>query len=190
MAITAPTTGPVGSPSPPITLLEFVTYLQDAAPGTSEQQAVLTAAIGWVEERCGPITATDVRVLAAQRGRYSRDLVLPVRPVGVVTAVLDPQALDVIAQLEAEDVNWRAGVITAPYHRDGDWQIRLTTARTTAQVADLKEATLIIGKHLWESRNGLARSGMYSSDRPVFPPGYAIPSRAAQLLEGFIVSGH
>lgn len=80
-----------------------------------------------------------------------------------------------------------AGLLTG-VTASGDLSITYSAGRSTVPPA-IKVATLIIGRHLWDTQRGNAPSALPTVDEtaPQFGVGYAIPNRAMDLLAPFLL---
>lgn len=189
MALSAPTTGPVGTPDPPLLLADLGTYVNDPALDV-EAQPYLDAAVNWVQERCGPINPTAMRY-AVRQPLGNLVLHLPVLYLSELTELLDPEGVDVTDTITANDVDWRTGRIDAGYWLAGHWLATVTTGSPGDRSVQLRIAALVIAKNLWESQRGTeARAAFYGpgpDGNAPMPPGYAIPNRAATLVRPYRV---
>lgn len=193
MVLTAPSHGPVGTTTPPLTTTDLASYLGTGSPDVRMQQP-LTAAISKVEKLCGPITGGQFQYLLSQSSGANRtiypmwnmrQIVLPLQGSSLrsIDQMLDPYGTDVTASLTAPDIDWLGAVIVCPYQRRGDWQVTATSARDAGEAEVLKEAALIIAKALWERRRGQsARPAAYGEQAAGAPP-FAVPRDAHLLMQ-------
>lgn len=197
MALTAPSHGPTGTVTPPLTTTDLSTYLN--TPVVTAMQQPLTAAIRFVERRCGPVAGGQYNYLASQSsgsnrvfspGWNARQLDLPLQGVSLtsVDALVDPYGYDVVDSLTTADVDWEGAIIVCPYQRRGSWQVKATSARDSGDAETLKEAVLVIAKQLWEARRGMsARPAAYGGSDAAVPVGFAVPARAAELMNDLLL---
>lgn len=191
---------PPVEPTAFVTLSELAEYMNmpaGAPEATSEKlQETLTAALEYVAWRVGlPLdgldgAARDFRVYASGNA-----LVLPVTHLREPVTVKDPTGAEVDAAL-LHDVDLQAGIITLRGSRTGGrfagrgWTV---SAATRDGSASLKVAVKIIAAHLWETQRGREATGVRAAamagtaDGATTPTGrgYAIPARAAELLEPY-----
>ena len=192
---TAPTHGPTGTVTQPLATTDLATFMNTTA--TSAMQQPLSAAIGYVERRCGSILGGQ-RVFLAEQSTGSqrtfspmwnaRALALPIqgRDMASLDALVDPLGVDVTASLVAQDIDWNNATIVCPYMRRGVWAVTATTAREAYEAEALKEATLIIAKQLWETRRGHdARAAMAGATPPLL--GFSVPERAKELMSDLLL---
>lgn len=181
--VSRPTLGPV-APVAPVSPTDLLAHMQQGshgAPGTVETADVagaLTAAIGHVEQTCGPILATDVRVAAWHDGRQGSLLLTVPAAITAVTELVTPNGVDVASRLTAAAVDWAAGIVRLPQLDTGEWVVRVTTATTPERTAALRLATLIIAAHLAGARL-VPLAGAQGS------LGFAIPRRASDLMQPY-----
>lgn len=170
-----------------VTLAEFARHLgrtapPDGAPEHDDLQRVLSAAQGIVEDRCGPLTATPRTYRVTPSGRC---LVLPAWHLTSVSEVRDPDGT-VVAH-DAKGTNLAAGIVAVPSGARaaaGLWEVDAVRADDSTPAA-LELAVYIIGKHLWETQRGTGvRGGALGAD-PAPPVGFAIPRRAAELMDPY-----
>lgn len=143
-------------------------------PKAMELDQVLAATIEVVTATVGVVETDTVRV----RPTWSGALLLPAVGVAVVT-VTDPTGGDV--PVGDCDVDTSAGVVRPPRPvARGEWVVAVTRVPSAA----VDEATLIIARHLWETRRGRdGRAGAFAQpEDPIVPVGFAVPRRAQQLL--------
>jgi hypothetical protein len=124
-----------------------------------------------------------------------RRLILPATYLTGITSVTDPDGLTVT--VDAAHLNLAAGIIELPYaHHYRFPHRRAWTVVGTLDGAvhdDLRLAVLIIAAHLWQTQRvagqGEARVPGFGSGgagaAPGVSVGYAIPNRAAELLETY-----
>jgi hypothetical protein len=159
------------------------------SPGgaAEEMQRTLDAAEGYVAARIGrPLGATTATYRVVPVGRR---LTVPATNLTGL-GVTDPDGVPVV--LEEWRVNLRSGVIELPYTSGGRHRRRPFTVTVTFDPAidpDLELATLIIAAHLWQTQRtagqGENRPPGFGGNAPAAPVGFAIPNRAATLLERF-----
>jgi len=179
------------SPSEPfVTLSEFADHINAPSYATDAKwktklQEVLDAALESVEEKVGPLgdAARTERVYAT-----GRSLVLGATHLESVTSVVDPHGNTVTIN-ENTDVNHLSGIVEIPRATKGSWRV---TYRVVQDKASLRLAVKIIGEHLWETQRGSregargAMMGQAASDGDGHLRGFAIPRRAAQLIQPFV----
>lgn len=151
--------------------------LSASDPRQGQLAGVLQAALDYVAGRVGTRGATSTYTVHPD----GKALILPFAPVSSVSAVTDPFGTSV--DLSTAAVDLRAGVVTlASATKDGP-RTAYTVTMTLPASAMADEATLIIVKHLWETRRGReGREQVFASPEDDVPVGFAIPRRAAQLL--------
>lgn len=163
--------------------------LKTAGPDRDQLQEVLDAAIEQVEDRVGPLDSAVVQYKVHATGK---SLVLPTTHLSSVTAVTDPDGVAV--PLEDLDLNLLSGIVTlrtAARSRRGAYTVAATPRGGAASV---RLAVKIIASHLWEVKRGSAAGGgrfaqPVADATPAPGRGFAIPSRAAQLLAPFERAG-
>lgn len=154
-----------------------------------ELQLHLDAAIGVVEGIVGPLSGKTVT--ETHYGASGPLLVLRQAPVQSVTSVA---------------VRFWAGALAVPgvltdYVLDPEvgtlrlasgWQFRgdvtvTYVAGQTAVPAQVLLATLVIAAHMWETQRGVSPTQLQTPDFVAGPSGagYAVPNRAAELLESY-----
>lgn len=159
-----------------------MTAAKDSPERDRELRQKLASATRMVEKRCGPVSVKDFT-----QSFRACSVVLDYRPVVSITSVtpLGGVALssaDAVRRLDAE-----AGIVelTAAATRAGGGTIVYRAGRT-AIPANLKDATLVIAKHLWETQRGVsARPGMGGDEMAdaVVGVGWALPNRARELMD-------
>lgn len=183
MTLTAPASGPVAPRTAPVTTQDLAALVSGTAD--SSWQDHVDAAISYVEARCGAIGDTDWIYLVRQRGSLA--LGLPAPGIGVVTSVVDPAGVDVTDSLTDADVDWTGAVIRAPHRQVGSWRVRVTTHRAAGD-EELRQAVLLIAKHLLEMRRGQSvRQANYGGAGGGQLPTYSIPNRAKDLMAGHLL---
>ncbi len=173
-----------------VTLADLLDYLRvpAGAPGTDQVKLseTLNATLEHVAYLVGPLehVARDVVVWPS-----GCSLVLPDTHLTEVQSVTNPDGT--LIDVPARGLNLLAGVIEFPRGLiRGPWTVRYTGREHAASV---RLAVKIIASHLWETQRGRdagagARSGIavpVGDDSPV-RMGFAIPSRAAELLKPFL----
>jgi hypothetical protein len=174
----------------PANLAEFKKYLQKSASVTADDgeltsmlEAATEAVEGW--QGIGPIVA---RSFTDRVKVECRSAALPRTPVVEVTSLT--RVSDGLEYLTAAlDVDSVSGIVTGLTSSlsPGTYTAVYEAGRDPVPVA-LKEATLIIGKHLWESQRGPARKlrGEDADNRAQWTGyGYLIPNRAAHLMQPY-----
>lgn len=149
----------------------------------------LESAIEYVTDRVGSIdgAARNYRVHASAR---ETSIVLPVTHLEEVVSVRDPSGADVVINPDT-DVDYLAGIVDVPNGARGNWTFTVRGADTRSSIA---LAIKIIAGHLWETQRGRAgaRGAVYAQGeepQAAAPRGFAIPARAAQLLEPYTRPG-
>ncbi|GAB2613586.1 phage head-tail connector protein [Pseudactinotalea suaedae] len=156
-------------------------------------EEALAAANDYVREKTGIVMTaapdappTNVRVYASGRA-----LVLPYIRLDqdAILTVTDPHGNTV--ELADCDVNGRSGIITVPRVKGGSWTVSLNLPKASES---LELAVKIIAEHLFGIQRGTggvgprqAAYGRQEGDRPAI--GFAIPHRAKQLIEPYVVPG-
>lgn len=170
-----------------VNLAGMATYLGIGASDAlyPQLQGVLDATVELVESKVGQRGATPTLTVRPD----GRCLVLPAVHLASVDTITDP-AGNTVALTDC-DVDEVAGVVVLPSVVTSGYQRAYTVEVTTATSAAVDEATLIIGKHLWESRRGNRgqAANAYAQDMDVVPVGFAIPRRAAELLTPLMAPG-
>jgi len=150
----------------------------------------LDAALENVSDKCGPL---DTAERTYQVWPSGRSLVLPDTHLMSVSLITDPDGN--VYDVPARRINNLAGVIEVVARGrivTGLWTV---TARAREHGASLRLAVKIIASHLYETQRGravnTATEGMMRGATPVgdpsgVPKGFAIPSRAAELIKPFL----
>ena len=164
-----------------VTLEQFRVYVGISTSDAlySQLQGVLNATTAWVSAQVGARGSSTVCSVRPQ----GSCLILPVAGVSSVS-VVDPNG----AAVTPYDTDLAAGVVwLSSVVSPGAYAV--TVALASSALVD--EATLIIGKHLWESRRGNqgAAVSAFAQDVVPVPTGFAIPRRAAELLAPLSVPG-
>jgi hypothetical protein len=180
-----------------IQLDEFKAHLNlSRSVDDAEVQRVLDAAETWVGDYIGRPLAGASRTYTARA--IGGMLVLPVIGLQSVDSITDPYGASWTFQPWQVDLGagtvvlWHGGSRHDVARSAGIWTVAATSASYLP--ADVKLATLIIGKHLWETqRMAQARPGFNGTpgqpgEVPV-PAGFAIPNRARDLLSGHWLPG-
>ncbi len=169
-----------------VSLADLAAYLNisNTDPKYTLLQGYLDATVAHVESKVGAVDADapEWRVRQRQGGA----LILP-GPVESVDALTDPDGNAV--DLDACDVDEPAGVIWPTRYASGWWTVEATTA---GRGADVALAIKIIASHLWETQRGrVGRPSAYANpgEPVVIPAGFAVPSRAAELLSPYMTGG-
>jgi hypothetical protein len=169
---------------------EHLNYsLRDNDPKLPELQRTLAAAIDVVERRCGPMRTATSTLRLRPSGRY---LVLSATHVTEVVQVRDPQGR--VVQHDTARSNLAAGIIDVGLHHGpaagGLWEVDISIDGSDVP-DDLVLATLIIGSHLWETQRARSSRPQAYQGEPgdVAPRGFAVPSRAAELMAGYQLPG-
>lgn len=191
MSVTAPATGPVGARADEVSTGDLALFAKTA--DDPELQAYVTAALGFVRRECGPITVGQW-CYPVDQSRGDLALRLPPLPEVVLSSVdtvIDPDGIDVTAQLTVSDVDWARGAITAPGWRPGTWRVTATRTRPEDSTEALKLAVLVVAKNLWELQRGKsARPAAYGPQdaTPPSPAWNGIPARAKKLMEPYLIA--
>lgn len=158
--------------------------LKTAGPDRDLLQETLDAAIEVVEHRVGPVDSATPTFKVHANGKH---LVLPATRLTNVTAITDPDGVDV--PLEQAELNLLSGIVTLrSASRRGAYTVAVSTRESSAS---LRQAVKIIASHIWDVQRGSAAGGnrpgfvQPATDGTVVGRGYAIPSRAAELLAPF-----
>lgn len=161
-------------------LAEFV-QISDSDVLYPQLQGVFDAAAEYVAARAGDAGETTLKV--RPRGR---SLILPRVGLTSVDSVTDPASVEV--DLSTCDVDEDAGIVILPRVAGPG---AYTVVVTSPESARRDEATLIIGRHLWEARRAGrgAAVGAYATEPDLVPVGFAIPRRAEELLQGIEAPG-
>lgn len=172
-------------PGPIVSLVEQANFMNAPSLATGSKapvlQEALDAAHEWVEDKVGPLdsAARSYRVYVAGR---SRTVVLPVTHVEEIVTITDPSG-EVVTVDANRDVNYLAGIIELPRTARGSWQFEVRTRDTKAAFI---LAVKIIAEHLYGTQRGsdTSRGGMQAQPSDA-PRGFAIPHRAAQIIEPY-----
>lgn len=175
---------------PIVTANQLAKHLNITTP-TSDQSAKLeehlAAAIEHVQSRCGPLDVTEQTMKVRTAGTF---LVLPATRLGTVTEVRDPSG-DVV-DVDADAIDLEAGIVEVPHPMPGTWQVKVTPVEPPKS---LKLAVMIIAGHLWETQRGRGdqqRAAMLAAGGDAPRPagsGFAIPSRASDLMAPYLLPG-
>lgn len=154
-----------------VTLAELKAHLNKTSDADdAELGDFLAASERHVEELVGPVLWREVT-------QTSRDCALALHTLPVLS-------VDTIGGLAPTGytVDLEAGIVEGLPRG-----VRLAVVYTAGRAEcpqDIRTATLIIAKHLWETQRGRAsnRAGGLAEGEQVVPSGYLIPHRAAALL--------
>jgi len=142
-----------------------------------EQQRVLDAAIALVEERVGPLTATDVTEVHVVLGPT---LVLEQCPVAEIISIEVGSVPVASAQYRLDQ---RSGIVRALGGRSFAGEYTVTyKAGWDAPPAELQLAVLLIAAQLWETQQVPGRRPQFGQPDGAVPAGFAVPRRAAELM--------
>lgn len=190
-------------PTPPVTEAEVRAELNipsgSTAVTSTELNAKLAAATELVEKRVGPMVSRTVTSTVA----LSDDglLVLPVWPVlsvETVTRVSDATAVNltlVDVDIKGGRINlsaWGSAMASTYYPRRGPLYTVAYTVGRSPVPDDLKQATLAVAGHLWETQRGQGtRPGMVGqgAEQERTPRGFALPNRALEGMEPYRAVG-
>jgi len=164
-----------------VTLVEVKAHLsKTSSSDDTELLGFIAAAEPIVEFYVGPVI--DATITERHSGFIALRR-LPAKTLTSVTAVYTAGTSWNVADL---DLDTESGIVTrldggALY--GGPWEVVYTVGRTTVD-DNIKVATKIIVKHLWETQRGsMPRLGMDGGDVLVQPGvSYAVPRRALELL--------
>lgn len=152
----------------------------------------LNSALENLTDKCGPLDSAERTYQVWPSGR---SLVLPDTHLVSVSTITDPDGN--VHDVPARRINRMAGVIEVVARGrivTGEWTV---TARTREHGDSLSLATKIIASHLYETQRGRAvnsatdaimRGSTPAGDPSGVPKGFAIPSRAAELIRPFLRS--
>lgn len=157
---------------------DFKTHLNipaNVVKDDAEVQRTLDATERHVAALIGPLTTGTSTVAVYTSGQ---NLVLPAVRLAGTPVIVDPDGNTV--SVAARDINLLSGIIRVPYARAGAWQVTVASGAATIP-ADVELAVLIIGKHLWDTQRVPGRGV------EAVPAGFAIPNRAATLLEPYLL---
>lgn len=165
-------------------------YTDPTAPSADDDELgfYLTAAVDLVEGMVGPLA---VRTVTETHYRISSDvLVLRQAPATALTAIsgrLYPGSTATSYLLADYVLDGEHGVVRLAngFRLYGDFTVTYTAGRDGIPYA-VSLATLIIAGQLWETQRGTAPTPLQPDLTPTVPMGFAIPNRAATLLEPYI----
>ena len=168
-----------------VTIAELAEHMQQPVPTelakVAEMQRMLDAALERVTAECG--TAATGRSVVPVVSTGGPQLLLPVVRAEAVTAVVDPDGRAVVP-LAADPFT---GIVEVPAGRRGTWRVTVTFG---AVPASLELAALIIAAHLYGTqRNAGASRGGPVASQGAAPSGFAIPNRAAALMDPYRLPG-
>lgn len=174
----------------PVTLSELATFMK-LPTGYDEVllQEHLDAATEYVTDKVGPLDE-DALALAVHAGEHQAVLVLPATFAEEIVSVTSPTGAAVpVATLAYVDLD--AGLIEVRNPARGTWIVTIKSRRASASC---NLATKIIAQHLWGTQRGTGGGrkemlGQAPDVAGVTPAGFAIPRRAAQLLEPYLTVG-
>jgi hypothetical protein len=173
----------------PVTLDEFKAHLNKTGDVDNGElvwmlEAATEAVEGW--HGIGPLVARQFNERVQVECGHAVLTKTPVRSVTSLTRVTD--GLEYLTA--ALDVDEASGIVEGLSSRfqPGKYMAVYDAGRDPVPVS-LLEATLIIGKHLWESQRGpksKLRGGDDESRAQWAGAGYLIPNRAAHLMQPFV----
>lgn len=149
----------------------------------------LESAIEYVTDRVGRIDGASRPCRVWDAGRSNR-IVLPLTHLEEVLTVTDPSGTEVTINSNT-DVDFLAGIVDVPRPVRGTWTFQVRGQDTRYSIV---LAIKIIAGHLWETQRGRAGArgqimGQAEEPTAAAPRGFAIPARAAQLLEPYTLPG-
>ncbi|MCP2265569.1 hypothetical protein ACFQHV_00995 [Promicromonospora thailandica] len=191
----------MSEPAPEVTTpfvsLDALVEWMRAGQLTNEQkralQECLDAALEWTTDKVGPLEDVARTYEVWPSGR---SLVLPDTHLVAVTEVRDPDGN--LVEVPARRINRLAGVIEVAARGriiTGTWTV---VAQARSHGSSVRLAVKIIASHLFDTQRGratnVATAGLMGGATPVgdpsgVPKGFAIPSRAAELLKPFLRPG-
>lgn len=176
---------------------EFKRHLNMTADDDDDDLATtLGAATGAAEGLIGPVVIRSFTSMVRGGGAIFLPK-YPIQSVSTLTHGLAREGPYATAHVLFDAEIGRVILTSGARFCGGSWTVVYTAGRwhTATEVSDdVRLAVCIIGKHLWETQRGVAsRPGMLgrtsngdATDR--VPMGFAIPSRAATLLEPYAQS--
>jgi hypothetical protein len=172
---------------PPVSLAEVRAQLNLASAQIADDEELwrkLLAATSRVEAEVGPMMPRTQVSVVRSSGRGN--IVLPVWPVLSVTEVRDSG--DTVLGSGTYDVDLRGGRVLIGSCVRQWWTVTYPVGRDPVP-EDLWEATLVTAAHLWETQRGpiLTAAPMRGSGQAVPARGFALPNRAAELMELYVV---
>lgn len=168
------------------TLAEFKTHLNrgDATDDT-ELTFFLTAASQWVEYTIGgPL---DVQAFTEIHWVSGATIVPRKRPVVSVTSITPDQGSALSSS--SYFINAGTNTIEFRYGVTRNWHTLVYTAGLSSILDRQKLAGLEVARHLWLVQNGTAGRGFPEDDLMMTSMGFAVPRRAAELLQADRVPG-
>lgn len=172
-----------------VTLTELATFMKlPTGYDTALLQEHLDAATEYVTDKVGPLDE-DALALAVHAGEHQAVLVLPATFAEEIVSVTSPTGADVpIATLV--DIDLGAGLVEVRTPARGTWTVNIKSRGATASCS---LATKIIAQHLWGTQRGTGGGrqemrGQSPDTTGATPAGFAIPRRAAQLLEPYLTA--
>lgn len=171
---------------PTVTDLKLESNVSNSADD-NELQGKLDAAVALVEGLVGPLSGATVT--ETHRNVWAGSLLLRRHPATAVTAVSVRSAGSTAAAQDVADYeldpDGTLHLASGYWHR-GDVTVTYTVGRGVIP-ADIFEATVQIGAHMWETQRGTAPSSLQLQDPDAFDAGpsgrgYSIPNRAMDLL--------
>lgn len=168
-----------------VTIEDLAEHMQQSLPQepakVAEMQRMLDAALDRVTAECGTAASGASVVPVVSTGGPL--LLLPVVRAEAVTAVFDPDGNPVTPV--ATDAF--AGIVEVPAGRRGTWRV---TVSFGAALASLELATLVIAAHLYGTQRVPTRgNGPMAAGQAAVPSGFAIPHRAAALMDPYRLPG-
>ena len=176
---------------------EFKAHLNITVDADDDElSTTLGAATGVVEGIIGPIIVRGF----TERARSAGSLLLSKYPVVSVATVTHARGTDgpfVTADVLVDEDTGLVEHVDGRNFWPGSWTVAYTAGRWETEYSvpdDVRLAVCIIGKHLWETQRGTAsRPGMLGRTSGVdpterVPMGFAVPNRAATLLEPYAQS--
>lgn len=160
----------------------------DNDPALPLMELMLNAARRKVEELIGPLTPRTVVETVEVSG--SGRALLTTWPIMRVDGVVRASTEQALTDLEF--VMLSGGVLAVGRSNRGQLFTVTMTAGRSSIPSEVILATYVIGSHLWETQRGRgSRPQSYDGAAPVdvAPRGFAIPSRAEELLAGHRVPG-
>jgi len=163
-----------------VTLADVKAFLDKTSSANDlELTGFIAAAEPIVEFYVGPVI--DATITERHQSHIALRRV-PAKTLTSVTAVYSTGTSWAAGDL---DLDTESGIVTrldggALY--GGPWDVVYEVGRTTV-AENIKAATKIIVKHLWETQRGsMPQMGMNGGDVPALPVSYAVPRRALELL--------
>lgn len=180
---------------PPVSLAELRAHTNFRGTETVDNDELLSkldAATRHVEGKCGAMVPRTVTSTV----RGANPLLLPQWPVLSVatvtghTSLVDAGAALAVLDLVGQSLYLDSAVVDSYYYRPR-YVVTYVAGRDPVP-EDLREAVLVMAAHLWETQRGpVAAATPFSgggASTGSAPAGFAVPNRAAELMEPYMSS--